>query len=48
MKDVISKGDVPFLIAKKGIKLAHGGVLLLIAPRELAVLKWDLFKVTSI
>ena len=48
MKEMVGKGNVPFLIAKEGVELAHSRVLLLIAPCEFPVLKVDFFKVTSV
>jgi hypothetical protein len=47
MKDMRGEGNVPFLIAKEGIKLAHRRDLLLIAPSKLSVLEVDLFEVTN-
>jgi hypothetical protein len=48
IEDVGGKGDIPIFIAKEPVKLAHGGVLLLIAPRILAVLQMNLFEITSV
>ena len=48
MEDVVGEGNIPILIAKESVKLAHGGVLLFITPSELAVLEMYLFKITSV
>jgi hypothetical protein len=39
--------EIPFLITKEGINLAHSGVLALIAPREAPILKMDLIELAS-
>ena len=45
MENVIGEGDVPIFIAKEGVKLAHGRLLSLIAPSELAVLQMDFLEI---
>jgi hypothetical protein len=42
------KRDIPILIAKESFKFSQSCILLLIAPREFAVLEVDLFKVTIV
>jgi hypothetical protein len=44
---VVGEGDVPLLIAKESVKLAHGWVLLFICPSEFPILEMYLFEVTS-
>jgi hypothetical protein len=44
MKDVGWEVDVPILIAKEGVELAHGRISLLVAPSELSILEMDLLE----
>jgi hypothetical protein len=48
VKHMSSKPEVPFGIAKNGIKLAKGWVSPSVAPSEPAILKMDLIKLTSV
>jgi hypothetical protein len=44
---MIVEMEIPFLIAKEGINLAHSGVITLIAPREAPILKMNLIELAS-
>jgi hypothetical protein len=48
MKDVSREVYVPILIAKEGVELAHGGIILLVAPSELPILEMYLFEVAQV
>jgi hypothetical protein len=48
MKNMITKGNVGLMVAKKGVELAQGGVESFVAPSKAAVLKWDLVQFTSL
>jgi hypothetical protein len=48
MKNMITKGNVGLMVAKKGVELAQGGVESFVAPSKAAVLKWDLVQFASL
>ena len=45
---MIGEGDIPILIAKKCVKLAHCRLLLVVAPRKPTVLEMNFFKITIV
>jgi hypothetical protein len=48
MKDVVGERNVPIFVAKEGVELAKNWLMLFIAPSELAILKMNIFEITSI
>ena len=48
MENVIGEGDIPIFITKEGFKLAHGRLLSLMTPSELAVLQMNFLEITAV